>query len=468
MKPNGLDLKSLNLRRLFFEDAPMPAPAFGAAADAPLTADAKARIRRPMVAGLLIILICVVGLGTWATFAPIWSAVTAPGQVRVEANRKTMKSREGGVVRAINVREGQQVVANQLLIQLDDTVAKAQVDVLLNQYAVAQMQRARFLAEATNRSSVQIPADLSAEMGDPRIAATVNNEMLLFNNRLAQIEGQKAILEQRFMQLETARGGLNVQVDSLDEQIRLMREELAGYQTLYERGFAPRTLILNRQRSLADYSGRRGSLVADITRNQQAAGETRLQLAQLYEQRQADAATGLRDAEARLSDITPRLDAARDSLAQTSIRAPVNGYVLNLSQFTVGGVAQPGEPLLDVVPSNAPLIIHTQVRPSDIDEVRPGLEAQINLVAYSSRSVPKLKGEVVTVSADALTNPENGASYFTADIRIDPAELKKLPDGAHMSPGMPVQATIRTGRRTIMSYLLGPMGQLIGQSLLEH
>ena len=463
----NFDTARRGFRRFFLEDAPAPAPAFGGPGGEALTKEAKARIRRPMLAGVAIIVVCVLGLGLWASFAPIWSAVIAPGQVRVEANRKTLKSREGGVVRVLNVREGQSVKAGDLLMQLDDTVAKAQVEVLMNQYDVAQMQRARFLAETANRRSVAIPADLSARMSDPRVAATVNNEMLLFTTRLAAIEGQKAILDQRMLQLQTARSGLNMQVESIDEQVRLIREELEGYQTLYERGFAPRTLILARQRTLAEFGGRRGSLMADMTRNQQQVGEARLQLAQLYEQRQSEAAGGLRDAEARLSDISPRLDAARDSLAQTRVIAPVDGYVLNLSQFTIGGVAQAGETLLDVVPSGAPLIIHTQVRPGDIDEVYPGLKAEVSLTAFSMNNSPKLIGEVVTVSADALTNEQNGQSYFTADIRIDPSELAKLPEGMALSPGMPASAAIRTGRRTIMSYLLGPMGQLVGQSLRE-
>jgi HlyD family type I secretion membrane fusion protein len=456
-----------DVRRFFTEDTPAPAPAFGTPASAPLSSQSKARIRRPMIAGLAIIAVCVVGLGLWASLAPIWSAVLAPGQVRVESNRQTLKSREGGVVRVLNVREGQSVKAGDLLIQLDDTIPRAQLDVLNNQFDVAQMQRARFVAEATGQRTLPIPPELAARRSDPRVAATVNNEMLLFTTRLQAVDGQKAILDQRLLQLESARTGLNLQVESIAEQIRLVGEELAGYQTLYERGFAPRTLILARQRTLAELGGRRGSLLADITRNQQQAGETRLQLAQILEQRRSEAATGLSDAEARLSDISPRLDAARASFAQTRVVAPVDGYVLNLSQFTIGGVAQAGETLMDVVPSGSPLLVHVQIRPADIDEVRPGLIATVDLTAYARQDKPKLEGEVVTVSADALTN-DQGVPYFTADIRIDPSELAKLPEGMAMSPGMPVQASIRTGRRTIMSYLLGPMGSMIGRSLREQ
>lgn len=457
-----------DLRSFFANPGPPPAPAFGAALDGPMGADHKASIRRPMIAGLVVIFVCVFGLGLWASFSPIWSAVSAPGQVRVEANRKTLKSREGGVVRAINVREGQSVAAGALLIQLDDTVARAQVDVLTNQYDVALMQRARFLAETTGQRSIQVPAELASRSGDPRIATTISSETLLFTSRVAAIEGQKAILEQRFEQLQTARSGLDVQVRSIDEQVGFISDELQGYQTLYERGFAPRTLILRYQRQLAEINGRRGALVAEITRNQQAAGETRLQLAQLYEQRRSEAATGLRDADARLADLTPRLTAARDSLDQTQVRSPENGYVLNLTQFTVGGVAAPNEPLMDIVPANTPLVVHVQVRPSDIDEVRVGLDAQVTLAAFQSQKVPKLVGQVIGVSADSIVNPENNSSYYTADIRIPREELDKLPEGARLYPGMPAVANIRTGRRTIMSYLLGPIGSVVGNSMLEQ
>jgi len=446
---------------------PIEPPAFGVAPPVPSEAQQK-RIITPMRTGIAIVLVGVIGLGLWASLAPIWSAVIASGVVRVEANRQTLRSREGGVVRAIHVKNGDLVSAGQLLIQFDDTVARAQVSVLTNQRDSLLMQDARFGAEVRGQSSLVAPAELLARRDDPAVAAIIANETLVFTSRLAAVQGQVSILNQRIEQLETARSGLDVQVQSIDEQVALIRDELDGYQRLYEQGFAPRTLILRYQRQLAEIGGRRGALAADIQRNRQQAGETRLQLTQIMEQRASEAATGMRDAESRLADLDPRLDAARLSLAQTRVTAPTAGYVLNQSQFTVGGVAQPGELLLDVVPSDAPLLITARLRPTDIDEVRPGMTAQVTLSAYSSNRVPKLHGEVVSVSADALVDQQAGFSYFTADLRLAPEELARLPAGVQITPGMEATVMIRTGRRTIMHYLLGPIGDIGNNAMREQ
>jgi HlyD family type I secretion membrane fusion protein len=247
-----------------------------------------------------------------------------------------------------------------------------------------------------------------------------------------------------------------------------MKEELKGYQTLYEKGFAPKTLILRLERQLAEAQGRRGAMLAEITKNQQQAGETRLQLASIYEQRSSEVATSLREAEGKLSDIEPRLNASREALAQTEIRSPAAGYVLNLSQFTLGGVAGPGEVLLDVVPSNTPLIISTQIRPGDIDQVHPGMMADVTLQAYSSYKVPKIPAEVMTVSADVIVGKEDKPSYFRVDLKIKPEELRKLPKGVRLYPGMPATAMIRTDKRTVLSFLIGPIGEVLDHSMREQ
>jgi len=455
------------LMRLMTRSPSTDLPAIGGPIDMPLSEAARDSLRAPVVAGVIIIAIFVVGFGVWAAIAPIWGAVAAPGVVRVEANRKTLKSRDGGVVRQINVREGDAVTAGQLLLKFDDTVARAQVSIFENQYNALAMQAARLEAESVRRNLV-VPADLAARSADPRVAAVIQNETLVFESRKAAIEGQAAILNQRFEQLKTGRSGLQIQVDSIDQQLVLMKEELAGYQTLYEKGYTPKTLILRLQRQLADTQGRRGALMAEITKNQQQAGETRLQLASLYEQRGSDVAASLREAESKLSDIGPRLNASREALAQTEVRAPVTGYVLNLSQFTLGGVAGSGEPLLDVVPSNMPLVITAHVKPGDIDEVHPGMMADITLQAYSSYRVPKIPAEVLTVSADAITDPQSKTDYFRAELRIKPEDLRNLPKGVRLYPGMPAIVMIRTNKRTVLSFLIGPIGEILNRSLREQ
>ena len=459
------DLKSLT--KWVEPDVPAEPPVIGGPVDAPLSASARQNLRKPVVTGLIVIGVFVFGLGIWAAASQIRGAVAAPGVFRVEASRKTLKSRDGGVVREINVREGDEVKAGQLLLKFDDTVPKAQVDIYQNQYDAALMQAARLRAEIV-RSPLVIPAELQSRRADPRVSAIILNEQTVYDVRKSAVEAQAAILNQRFDQLQSARSGLQIQADSAVEQIALSEEELQGYKTLLEKGFAPKTLVLRLERQLSESKAKRGALMAEITRNGQQAGETRLQLASLYEQRASESAGNLRDVEARMTDLGPRLNAAREGLIQTEVRAPAAGYVLGLSQHTVGGVAGSGEVLMEVVPSNAPLVISAEVRPSDIDEVRPGMSALVMLQAYNSYRVPKIEADVLNVSADSIVNPETKTSYYRVELRIKPEELRKLPKGVRLYPGMQVSVMIMTGKRTVLSFLLGPIGQLLDHSMREQ
>ena len=459
------DLKRLT--RWIAPDGPTEPPVIGGLADGPLSDSAQQNLRKPILIGLVLIAVFVVGTGIWASLSQIRGAVAAPGVFRVEASRKTLKSRDGGVVREIHVREGDEVQAGQLLLKFDDTVPRAQLSIFQNQYDAALMQAARLRAEIV-RGPLVIPPELLARRTDARVFAVIQNEQTVYDVRKSAIDSQASILNQRVEQLQSARVGLQIQADSAVEQLALSEEELRGYRTLLEKGYAPKTLVLRLERQLSESKARRGALMAELTRNGQQSGEARLQLASLYEQRAAESASNLRDVEARQTDLGPRLDASREGLNQTEVRAPAAGYVLGLSQHTIGGVAGPGEILMDVVPSNAPLIISAEVKPSDIDEVQPGMSAQVMLQAYNSYRVPKIQAEVLNVSADSLSSPETKAAYYLVSLRISPEELRKLPKGVRLYPGMQVSVMIMTGERSIMSFLLGPIGQLFDQSMREQ
>jgi len=275
------------------------------------------------------------------------------------------------------------------------------------------------------------------------------------------------VLAQKLQQLETQIGGVQAQVDAVNESDRLTKEELAGYQTLYEKGYAPKTLILRYQRTLADLAGRRGSLLAEITRLREQIGETRLQITTLKEQRISQAAEGLRQMQSGLAEVTPKLAAARQTLDAATVRSPVDGYVLDLTQFTVGGVVGPGERLMSVVPANAPLIVSARIKPQDIDVVHPGMKARVRLSAFNARRTPPVEAAVLTVSADQLVDEKTGEGYFRADLKIPPQELAKLPKGDKLSPGMPAEAMIVTGRRSILSYVVSPLTDTIRDALRE-
>jgi HlyD family secretion protein/epimerase transport system membrane fusion protein len=262
--------------------------------------------------------------------------------------------------------------------------------------------------------------------------------------------------------------GLKAQVASIDSQLGLNKEELGGVQTLYSGGYAPKTRLLALQRSAASLQGDRGEQVAAIARAQQTIGETRIQVLATQQAQISEAAAGLETAQDKIADVGARLAAAKDALTHIEVRAPVTGTVLNLTQFTEGGVVGSGEPLLEIVPSGAPLIIEAKVQPRDAHALRPGLKAQVTLTAYNTRTTPKINAEVVTISADQTVDPHTGKPYFTADLKIPPDQLKRLSPDVKIYPGMPVSASIINGERTVLSYVLSPFHDALSQSMHEQ
>ncbi len=438
----------------------------GGSFDAPISPESKSRMQRPVVWGLAIMAVFFVGFGLWAALAPISAAVSASGVVKVEANKKTLKSRDGGVIKEINVREGDKVEPGQVLIKFDDTNAKAQITIFENQYNTLLMQSARLQAEIIG-SDLVVPPQLEARRSDPLVAATINVELTTFNSRKSTAEGQLSILRQRVSQLNSVKSGLDIQNSSIAAQLGYMREELRGYRAVLEKGFASRAIVNRLERQVAEVQGRQGEILAEMSRNRQQVGETQLQAANIMQQRASESATMRTDVETKLIDVDSRLKATREALTLTEIRSPVSGYVFGLSQFTVGGVASPGEPLMEVVPSGAPLIIAAQIRPNDIDQVSVGLETEVTLQAFSANKLSNLDATVLSVSPDAVVD-KNGNSYFLAMVKILPSELKKLAGVGQLVPGMQATVMIKTGKRTFLSYLIEPIKSSIESSLREE
>lgn len=425
-------------------------------------------VTRPIIVGSVIVGIFVVGMLIWFAFAPLASAVQAPGALRVESNVQVIRHREGGIVRAIHVREGQRVQRNQVLIQMDDVQPRAALDIAQNQYDTFQAQSARFQAESLGRASVVFPPELLARAGEPRVADLIRNEQFLFSSRLSAFQSQIMVLQQREQQLETQIGGVQAQIEAVNENVALTREELAGYEKLNAQGYAPKNLLLRYQRTLADLQGRRGALAAESSRLREQIGETRLQLTSLRNQRVSEAAEGLRQAQAALAEVTPKLTSAKQTFAHTQVRSPADGYVLGLTQHTVGGVAGSGELLMNVVPANAPLVVSARIRPQDVDDVKIGMKAKVHLSAFNQRKVDPVEGEVFAVSADQLTDERTGVAYFQVEIRILPAALKALPRGVALTPGMPADVSIQTGSRTVLDYIVSPLTDTIEDALKEE
>lgn len=448
------------------------APSFDTDDRLPVDPALQRRLRRPMVVGGIVIAVFVFGLGVWASFSRLANGITAQAEVRVESNRKTLKARrEGGTVKQILVQEGQHVLAGQPLLVFNDVEARATYDVLLNQYDSMAAQAARDTAEATGRGAPEFPADLTARMSDPRVAGMIRDQQFLFTTRSQLFQSQISVLQQRLDQGRNQIEGDQAQVDSVDDQTRLMQDETDAYQKLYDQGFAPKPVLLARQRSLADLKGRKGSLLADIARLKQQMGETQMQMAATRDQRTSQAAGDLRDTQAKIADTLPRLAAARETLDATIVKSPVDGYVFGLSQYTVGGVVAPDELLMDIVPSNAPIIVTAMIAPQNIDKVRLGMDATVRFTGLNYRWNSPLNGKVVVVGADKVVNKDanNSSAFYRADIRIDAKELTKLSKKVRITPGMPASVMIKSGGdKSVMGTLISPITDTLRDALHDQ
>jgi HlyD family type I secretion membrane fusion protein len=428
----------------------------------------RLRMRRPIVLGMLVVVVLVFGALLWASLAPIAGAAVASGTVRVENNSKTLRHREGGVIRKIYVREGQKVRAGQVLIQFDRVQSQASVDIYRSAYDTALANIARFQAEADNAAQIHFPQELLDRQSDPQVQALLDSQRMLFQTRMALYRSEATVLAGQARQLVTQIGGLRAQAAAADAQSGLVDEELTGVSELEKQGYAPRSRLLALQRSAAGIKGQRGSITSDIARARQSIGEIQLQIAQLNDKRQTDAAQGLSEAQAKLTDAAPKLRQTASSLQETVVRAPVDGYVFNLTQYTEGGVAQPGEMLMQIVPANVPLLISAQIHPMNISDVRVGMPARVTLTAYNPRTTPQVDGTVTLVGADAKIDEVTKRPYYEALIKVNPEELAQAGPNVRLTPGMPVSVAVVTSSRTVMDYLLGPLVDAMRVSMREH
>lgn len=429
--------------------------------------DFERDVRRPMMIGGLLVLVLAVGLLIWAAIFNISGAILAPGVVKVQNNSKNLSRLESGVVRQIFVREGQKVAKGQLLIRFDDTQTKAGVDIFQGVVDSSNAQIARFNAEAVNAPDINFPDELLRRAGDPQVAALLASQRALFQNRMMLYRSQAMVLNSQAQQLGSQISGLQIQAQSVDDQAKLVREELDGVRELSRQGYAPNSRLLALERSAVQVRGQKGSMLADMSRARQAVGQVRLQIAQLEDRRQTEISDGIRAAQERLADAAPKLRAVLEQQQQTEIRAPVAGYVFNLTQFTEGGVAGGGQTLMQIVPTDTQLVIAAEVSPRDVADVRLGMLARVTLMGFNPRTVSPAEGKVTLVSADARTVERSGVSYFLVEVTVPAAELAKAGPGVHLAPGMQASVAIVTGQRTILDYLLQPFTDSMKSALKE-
>jgi HlyD family type I secretion membrane fusion protein len=423
-------------------------------------------LRGPIRAGFAVIAVFFVGFGTWAAVAPLGSAAVAHGSVVVDTKRKSIQHLEAGIVSEILVRDGDRVSAGQVLVRLDDTQARANLQLIAGRYNADLAQAARLSAEALNRKEIEFPNGLLAHRGETEVARLIETETTIFHAGLDEMESQRKILEQRDAQLAEEVKGLQGQIAAEARQISLIDNEIADVTQLLNKGLAQKPRLSQLQRGAAELEGQRSQNIALIARARQNMGDTQLRILDLTVSRVNDAVSALGDTQKELFDLGQQMQAAQDVLDRMEIRAPDDGIVVNLAIHTVGGVIAQGAALMEIVPSLDKLVVEAHVEVTDIDKVRPDLPAQIRLLAYSQRTTPSLDGRVVWVSADRIDDDKTRTAYYTARIDVDQAQLTTLKD-VRLYPGMPVDVMIETGKRTMLQYLFAPIERTFEHAMRE-
>lgn len=424
--------------------------------------------RSPIMFGLVTCFLIFGVFGLWASLAPIDSAAIASGKVVLDSNRKKIDHLEGGIVRAIHVREGQIVAEGEALVELDDTAAKARRDLYMGQFVAAQATEARLLAERDNEAAMTIPPNLLAlQEDDVKVAANLDAQRRLFESRRDALIGKTDVLGQQIKQSDEEINGLNEQISSASQQLALLEDEIGDVQHLLASGNAPKTRLLALQRRKAEIEGERGERQSMIARSEQRINESKIQMYNLKTEFLNEVVSELKDTQGQLSDLEEQLRAAEDVMRRIIIKAPIAGQVVGLKIFTIGGVVAPREPVMEIVPTDDKLIVEARIKPQDIDVVQPGLLARVQLSAYKTRNVPPIEGEVITVSADRFEDERTQEAYFTARVVVDEAQLAKLKN-VELSPGMPAEVLIVTGSRSLISYLVSPIKDSFNHAFREE
>ncbi len=412
----------------------------------------------------------VVGLGgfiLWGSFVPLAKGVIAPGTITVDGKRKTIQHFEGGIVQAIYVRDGDRVSAGDVLIELDQTQAGAQRDLLEVRYFTNLAILDRIKAERDRRSNIYFSAPFIERADDPTVSEIMAVQVDLFQARREQMEGQISILEQRAGQLESQIEGLNAERRARETEIALTNEELSRSRNLQERGLIGMPRVWEQQKAVAQLQGAIGRIQADIGAAEVAIGEAQLEVIQLSLTHRQEIAEQSLEVQEQVLELREQLAAARDILARTEIRAPQDGIVLGLNVFTIGGVIAPAEPIMEIVPVDDRLVVEAQIRVTDVDNIEQGMVVRVQFVSFKQRSTPTVNGILENITADALFNEQSGESYYLARIGVSDDELARL-GSLDVVPGMPVEVLIQAGTRTAFQYLTDTISDVVRRSMTEE
>ncbi len=407
------------------------------------------------------------GFVLWAALAPLDKGVPVSGNVVVAGSRQVVQHQLGGVIERILVRDGDAVSAGQVLVQMDATQTRAQRESLYAQYINARASEARLSAERDGQGSIHFARDLLAAESDPWVASALQLQRQLLVSRRDALRMEVDGLKENIAGAQAMLQGVRDSMAHKEEQRAALAEQLKGQRELTREGYLSRNRLLESERLYAQLNGAIAEDLGNLGRTQRQVLETTLRIGQRQEEYQRDLRQQLGDTQLKVQDLASRLRAADFELANTQVRAPASGTVVGLSVFTPGGVISPGAQLMEIVPKDAPLLVDARAPVELVDKLHPGLEVELLFVAFSQSKTPRVAGKVTLVSADRLEDEKTGEPYYKVRAQVSEAGMQQLA-GVEIRPGMPVQAFVRTGERSLLSYLFKPLLDRTHMALAEE
>ncbi|WP_312515922.1 HlyD family type I secretion periplasmic adaptor subunit [Massilia sp.] len=433
---------------------------------APLTVNTDARSYARI--GWLIVLVGVIGFLIWASFAPLDRGVPMSGTVAKESNRKSVQHQTGGTIQEILVRDGDVVKAGQVLVRMNPITAKAGYDITEAQYLTARATEARLMAELTGQKTIRFPQELTEHANDARVAEMMTLQNQLLTSRQASLQSELGGLDENIGGLKVQIQGLQESRDSKKSQVGFLKEQLDGMRDLAKEGYVARNRLLDLERTYAQLQGEISEDIGNIGRAQRQVMELTLRKSQRMQEYQKEVRTTLADTQREVEAQGARMSAQQFELSNVEVKAPVSGTVVGLAVFTNGGVVQPGFKMMDIVPTDDMLIVEGQLPVNLVDKVYDGLPTELIFSAFNANRTPHIPGVVETVSADRSVDERSGAPYYHVRVKVSPEGAKMI---AHhnmtIRPGMPVDMFVKTGERTMMSYLLKPLMDRARSSMSE-
>lgn len=421
--------------------------------------------RRPLRRGLATAALTLCGFFGWAGFAPLESAVSANGTIVPDGDRKVVQHLEGGVVTRIGVKEGDRVTAGEVLFVVDPTQAHASRNATLKSLQMLLGDEARLVALLENRDTIVFPEELVGS--GPEADRVIADERRLLVEMRTAIANDVAVLDNRLESTRVQSEGTRAQWDSVRFQVASLDAEIERLQPAVLKGSVSRSRQNMLERERSDLDGKASALAAELSRLARSGEELALQKSQVRRKATEDAAGKLTEVRSRIADIREKLRVTESVVDRTEIRAPRTGRVVASRLHTVGAVVRPGETLMEIVPEDAGLVVSVRVSPLDITHVSTGLTAEVRLPSFKSRSTPTAYGEVTMVAPDVVVDDATRLPHYEVRIAVKTADLPaEIRD--RLRPGMPVDAIIKVGERTVLAYLAQPLQDALRHGMREQ